>query len=192
MIVEGLLTTLNADGSVRIAPMGPRVDPQFLQLMLRPFPSSASFANLQRSGQGVFHVTDDVWLLAQTAVGEPDPLPPLLPAPQVQGLILADACRWYALRVASIDTRSERAEVRAQVVAAGVQREFLGFNRARHAVVEAAILATRVHLLPPAELRQQFAWLRPLVDKTGGPREQQAFDFLSAHVEAALARRAEG
>lgn len=68
MILEGLVTTLDESDRVNIAPMGPIVDPSMTTLVLRPFKTSRTFANLRASRQGVFHVTDDVWLLARAAV----------------------------------------------------------------------------------------------------------------------------
>lgn len=187
MIVEGLITTTNPDGTTNVAPQGPLVDRAMTRLVLRPFQSSRTFENLCRARQGVFHVTDDVLLLAQTAIGPPDPPPPLLPCAAVEGRILADACRWYALRITSIDACHERSEMTAEVVAQGTLREFLGFNRARHAVIEAAILATRVGLLPGDEILRELARLRAPVDKTGGPRERQALALLEEYVRRRLA-----
>jgi hypothetical protein len=63
----------------------------------------------------------------------------------------------------------------------GTRREFLGFNRARHAVLEAAILATRTHLLPADEIRREYERLQVIVDKTAGPHEQEAMGILTAH-----------
>lgn len=183
MIVEGLVTTKNADGVVNVSPMGPQVDAEMRQLVLRPFCTSATLANLRRKGEGVFHVTDDVELLAETAVGSPRQPPRLTPAPEIDGAILADACRWYAFRVESIDEREERAVLVANVVARGALRDFLGFNRAKHAVVEAAILASRVAILPTADILTKFHDLQPLVDKTGGDTERRAFAMLRQFVE---------
>ncbi len=178
MILEGIVTTVNADGSVNVSPMGPQVDAAMQQLVLKPFRTSTTYANLKRTGQGVFHVTDDVELLAQAAVGTPDPLPPMIPAEVVEGWILAGACRWYALRTVAIDDSQERTRIETQVVAQGRLRDFFGFNRARHAVLEAAILATRTAMLPADEIFAQLERLRPLVDKTGGAAEQRAWAFL--------------
>src|ERR1700736_1704855 len=108
MILEGLVTTLNADGGANISPMGPIVDPQMRRLVLRPYQTSTTYVNLKRQGEGVFHVTDDVLLLAQAASGKQNPPPMLLPAAAVRGVILADACRWYAFRVKSIDDSQPR------------------------------------------------------------------------------------
>ena len=182
MILEGIVTTVCSDGRVNIAPMGPRVEESMRELVLRPYQTSTTYQNLKRTGQGVFHITDDVWLLAQAAVGTPDPPPELFPAQAVEGFIVAGACRWYAFRVRELDDRQERTHIVADVVASGRLRDFLGFNRARHAVVEAAILATRVGILPAGQIVEEMKKLSVLVEKTGGEPERRAFAFLEAHI----------
>lgn len=189
MILEGIVTTVDSEGRVNIAPMGPLVDGGMRQLVLRPYQTSTTYQNLKRSGQGVFHVTDDVWLLAQAAVGTPDPLPELLPCQAVEGFLLADACRWYAFRVRELDDSQPRTQIMAEVVDSGRQRDFFGFNRAKHAVLEAAILATRIGILPPEQIREEIARLAILVEKTGGDQERRAFDFLDKHVQQRLTGR---
>ncbi len=190
MILEGIITTLSADGGVNIAPMGAVIDEaqerSIRRMRLRPYQGTATLANLARAGQGVFHVTDDVELLARAAVDRLETLPELLPAQAVEGRILAEACRWYALRVVKIDRTAPRAEVETEVVDCGRLRDYFGLNRAKHAVVEAAILATRVRFLPPAEIRDALARLAAPVEKTGGAAEQRAFAFLQDYVGRAL------
>ncbi len=178
MILEGIITTTNDDHSANISPMGPLVDDAMRVLVLRPFQTSTTYRNLKRTGQAVFHVTDDVELLAHAAVGTPDPLPPLQPATAVEGWILSGACRWYALRVRTLDDRQQRTEIVCDVVDQGRLRDFFGFNRAKHAVLEAAILATRKHLLDAEFLRAEFDRLQIPIDKTGSPAEHRAFEFL--------------
>ena len=186
MILEGIVTTVCVDGRVNIAPMGPIVDESMRELVLRPYQTSTTYQNLKRTGQGVFHVTDDVWLLSQAAVGTPDPVPELVPADGVEGFILAAACRWYAFRVRELDDRQERTHIVASVVAEGRLRDFLGFNRGKHAVLEAAILATRVGILPAEEITRELKKLAVLVEKTGGEPVRRAFAFLDAHVHQRL------
>ncbi|NOY43748.1 MAG: DUF447 family protein [Planctomycetes bacterium] len=194
-ILEGIVTTLNADRSVNISPMGPIVDPQLCQLILRPFKTSTTYKNLKRTGQGIFHVTDDVQLFAQAALGTPDPMPTLIPSESVEGLtidgmVLADSCRWYAFEVSSLDDRDERTHIVAKTVSQARNRDFLGFNRAKHAVIETAILATRLHLLPEDQVRQDLQHLATQVAKTASKNEQQAFDFLCQHIERTLSELA--
>ncbi len=187
MILEGVVTTVAAGGAVNVAPMGPLVEPpapgrDLERFVLRPFRTAQTYANLKAHGEGVLHVTDDVLLLARAAVGRLDPLPPLVAAKQVRGWVLRDACRYYEFRVTACDDRAERARFDAAVVRAARLRDFFGFNRAKHAVLEAAILATRTALLPPEEVEAEYRKLAVLVEKTGGPQEHEAFALLRDYV----------
>jgi uncharacterized protein len=183
MILEGIVTTIGPDGAVNIAPMGPAVDEAMQRFVLRPFRTAQTYQNLCRHGEGVLHVTDDVLLLARAALGAIEPQPPLVPAERVRGWVLRDACRYYEFRVPGMDEREERVRIDAEVVHCGRLRDFFGFNRAKHAVVEAAILATRTDFLPLDQIEAEFAKLAVLVGKTGGQQEKDAFAFLQAHVE---------
>lgn len=188
MILEALVTTLGPEGRLNVAPMGPRVEPDgsFDRMVLRPYTSSTTYCNLKNHGEGVLHVTDDVLLLARAAVGWMDPAGlTTVPARLIHGTILAGACRYAEFRVLEIDDRDERATIITEVVASGRFRDFFGLNRAKHAVVEAAILATRVEHLPLEQIIQEFERLRPLVEKTGGPNEFEAFALLEHHVREA-------
>ena len=129
-ILEGLVSTTGVDGSPHLAPMGPEVDAAMRQLVLKPFATSTTFANLKRTGRGVFHVTDDVEQLARSAIGAAEPAPRWIEdSPATGDWILAGACRWYAFRVVAIDDSRERVRMQAEVTVSGRLRDFCGFNR---------------------------------------------------------------
>lgn len=178
MILEGLVTTRDQDGSPHLAPMGPRIEADFQRFVLRPFPTSATYRNLLAHPQGVLHVTDDALLIARAAVGAVSPLPACQPAESVEGFVLTQACRYYEFVVRSVDSSGERITIEAEVVKSVRLRDFWGFNRAKNAVIEAAILATRLHLLDREEVAQEYQKLRVIVSKTGGPAELEAMTFL--------------
>jgi uncharacterized protein len=184
-ILEGIVTTRNEDGWTNVSPMGPIVDDSLDRLWLRPFQTSTTYRNLKRDGAGVFHLTDDVELFAQAAIGQPDPPPPLIAGRPPRSPVLADACRWFAFEIESLDDSAERTSIVARVTERGVLRDFLGFNRAKHAVIEAAILATRIHLLPANDTRAEFARLQTIVNKTGAAAEHRAFELLTNYVNQA-------
>jgi hypothetical protein len=190
MIIEGIVTTADPDGGMHVAAMGPWVDDaerasgRITRLVLKPFATSHTAANLARTPAGVFHLTDDVLLLARIVAGGPAAVPESRPAESVPGRVLVDACQAWEFVIETVDDSRERIELAARVVAVHAGRPFIGFNRAAHAVVEAAILVTRLQLLKPADVRGQVAALRPLVEKTGGSREREAFSILAARVEA--------
>jgi hypothetical protein len=183
MIAEGLLTTTDTDGNINVAPMGPIVRDDFQRLTLRPFSGSTTFNNLLATKTGVFHIVDRVNIIAEAAIRRLKMTPENEPAKMVDGFVLDDCCRWFELHVTSISTTDQRSVMECDVVHTGERRPFWGFNRARHAVIEAAILATRLHLLKRDEVESQMKNLKSAVDKTGGTEELSAFKMLSGHME---------
>lgn len=182
MILEGIVTTIGPDGTLNVAPMGPVVESGDLaRFVLRPYTSSTTYRNLKALGEGVLHVTDDVLTIARGAIGRIEDAP-TRPADVVNGRILASACRYAEFRVVELDDSGARTTIRCEAVASGRLRDFFGLNRAKHAVVEAAILATRVDFLPLPEILEQYDRLAVLVEKTAGPEEAEAFALLRSHV----------
>ncbi|HMP78168.1 MAG TPA: DUF447 family protein [Pirellulaceae bacterium] len=186
MILETLVTTTHPDGSANIAPMGPWIEPDsdLMRFELRPFQTSSTFGNLQRTRQGVLHITDDVFLFVQAIVGGWSMVPSLLPARHVDGWIIAEACRWVEFEVVWVDTTQPRATLQCRGLHSERRRDFLGFNRAKHAVIEASILASRANFLPADVLRDRFSELQTIVAKTGDRREQEAFELLHHFVQS--------
>jgi hypothetical protein len=181
-IVETVTTTINPDGTVNCAAMGVEWGDE--TIVIKPFGSTRTLRNLQATGAAVVNLTDDILLFTQAALG--DPRPPTRRAATIEGAVLADACSWREVTVDEIDASGPRARVTTHVVGSGVGREFLGFNRARHAVLEASIIASRAGLLPASEIRTELERLQVLVDKTAGPREREAMALVRRHVRAAV------
>jgi uncharacterized protein len=184
-IIETVTTTINPDGTVNCAAMGVEWGDDLI--VIKPFPSTRTLRNLESTGAAVVNITDDILLFTQAALG--DPHPPTRPATTIDGAVLADACSWREVTVDAIDASGPRARVTTHVVDRGTGREFLGFNRASHAVLEASIIASRARWLPPEEVRTELERLQVLVDKTAGPREHEAMDLVRQHVRAAVASR---
>lgn len=178
MILEGIVTTQNSAGDINVAPMGPLVEPSMSTLLLRPFQTSTTFRNLRTHPFGVFHVVDDVLLLAKAAISRLTETPPTFDALTIPARVLRDCCRWYEFRVENLDERDERSRIEVRVTHAGRLRDSFGFNRAKHAVIEAAILATRLHLIPIDQITAALESLRSPVQKTAGPQEAEAFALL--------------
>ena len=181
MIIESVLTTMDAPGVVNFAPMG--VEWGEDEIVIKPFLETTTFRNLEATRVAVVNLTDDVMLFAQGAIGNVQM--PAGPAAVIRGVVLDAACSWREVEVQALDASPPRARIVTRVVHRGVRREFLGFNRARNAVLEAAILATRTHLLPPDQVRADLARLQVIVDKTAGPREREAMALLTDYVRRA-------
>lgn len=184
MILEAVLTTIDTEGRLNIAPMGPHVTPDLSRFTLKPFVGSRTYSNLRSSERATIHVTDDVLLIARAITGTLDPLPATFEIHGGKWRVLAAACRYFAIAVSHWDDDPLRPTAHCEIVHTDELRPFFGFNRAKHAVIEAAILATRTHLIEAAEIRAELCRLQPLVDKTAGPDEQQAFQLLTRFIAA--------
>jgi uncharacterized protein len=181
-IVETVVTTINPDGSVNCGAMGVEWGEQ--RIVIKPYGATRTLRNLRATGAAVVNLTDDILLFSQAALG--DPHPPTRPAATVEGAVLDDACSWREVRVEAIDDSAVRATVSTVVVDRGLGREFLGLNRARHAVLEASILASRARRLAAGDLRAELRRLQVLVDRTAGPREREAMEYVTRHVRAVV------
>ena len=174
MIVETIVTTRGRDGTVNCAPMGVEWDED--TIVLKPFLETATYRNVAATGAAVVNLTDDVRVFAQAAIS--NPTYETEPAVVVDGVVLAGCCSWREVAVRAIDHTPPRARIDTAVVHRGMRREFVGFNRAAHAVLEAAIYATRVHLLPRTFIDSELDRLQVIVNKTAGPRELEAMTLL--------------
>ena len=194
MILESIVTTVSGSGQVNIAPMGPVVDESadadWDRFILRPFTTSTTYTNLRSTNQAVIHVTDDAGLFARAAIEtikHDEAVSKLLTRLDDSGWRLTDCHRWFQVTIHSISDEGPRVDIECSVIRSGTVRPFFGFNRAKHAVIEAAILATRVHLIPSQSIREQLERLRPPVQKTGGMAERDAFEMLEKTIYERMA-----
>jgi hypothetical protein len=179
IIIETIVTTLGADGAANFAPMGVTLGEE--EVLIRPYKESATFRNLLATGSAVVNLTDNALLFAESAISSPQF--PAFPAESIRGLVLKDACSYYECSVRETDTTQERASFHCRIVKRGVLRDFVGFNRAKNAIIEAAILATRVRFLGAEQILQEYRRFAEIVKKTGGDSEARAMQYLQAHVE---------
>jgi uncharacterized protein len=180
VIIESIVTSLDPAGRANFAPMGVEWGEE--TILLKPFLETTTFRNVSVTRAAVVNLTDDAMLFAQGAISNSQF--PSFPAVVVRGVVLDAACSWREIEVVSIDDSPPRSRIETRVVHRGFRREFLGFNRARNAVLEAAILATRTHLLPKEQIRDDYARLQVIVDKTAGPRERAAMALLVEYVQS--------
>jgi hypothetical protein len=174
MIIETIVATTNEDGQSNFAPMGVVLQEEVLYL--RPFVSTTTFQNLIRRNEGVANITDNVLLFAQSALSKVNF--DCFPAEGVKSFVLQDACVFYEFVVEEIKKGEDRAEIRCRIVNSGKKRDFLGFNRGKNAVIEAVILATRLHLLPRARAQAKLEEYAQIVEKTGGWQEKKAMEYV--------------
>jgi hypothetical protein len=178
MIRECIVTTQSGAGIVHIAPLGLIEDGE--HLVIAPFRPSLTLDNLRENPHAVANYTDDVLVFAGCLTGRRDW--PTRPASSVSGAILEQTLAHAELRVVAVTEDELRPRFRCAVVEEQMHRPFHGFNRAQAAVVEAAILVSRLQMLPAEKIEREIAYLQIAIDKTARARERQAWDWLMERI----------
>ena len=66
----------------------------------------------------------------------------------------------------------------------GLHGAFQGFNRAQAAVLECAVLVSRLKMLPPEKVEAELQYLEIAISKTASEREQIAWSWLMERIDA--------
>ena len=178
-ITEALIGTLAADGSTHLAPLGFRRQAE--HIVLAPFHPSRTLDNLRERGVASISHVCDARVFAGCLTGRRDW--PMAACEQVACARLADAVTHQELRVLRIDeTDPQRPRFVCDELLMRAHRPWSGYNRAQAAVLEGCILVSRLQLLPMARIRAEMAQLGIAVDKTAGPREREAWQWLLQRV----------
>ena len=183
MIREAIVTTQGADGVVHVAPIG--LIEAGDDLVIAPFRPSRTLDNLRANPFAVANYTDDVRVFAGCLTGRR--CWSTRAATGIAGAVLDQALAHAELAVVAVVEDEARPRFRCTVLREETHAPFRGFNRAQGAVVEAAILVSRLHLLPVDKIERETAYLKIAIDKTAGPREREAWAWL---MEAIAAQRA--
>ena len=107
LIIESIVTTLDAEGRPNFAPMGVEWGDE--TIVLKPFLETTTFRNVHETRVAVVNITDDVMLLAQGAISSPQF--PWVPATAIRGVVLEAACSWRELEVVTIDDTPPRSRI---------------------------------------------------------------------------------
>jgi hypothetical protein len=179
MIRETIVTTMSASGAVHIAPLG--IIAERDGWVIAPFRPSVTIDNLYAVPFAVANYTDDVRIFAGCLTGRKEW--PVTASDHVPVPRLAGALAHAELAVTDIVEDEQRPRFHCRVVHRASHASFEGLNRAKAAVVEAAILVSRLDRLPREKVEAEIAYLATAIDKTAGPEEQEAWSWLTERVE---------
>lgn len=180
MIYESVIITRNEDGTNRIAPLGYQEIDGFI--VLSPFRPSTTLANLERTKQAVINLTDNVGVIAGCLTGHYDW--PTVETKKVEGARLEDTLSHLEIEVDHVEKNDVRPRFFCTIKNHENHKPFKGFNRAKSAVLEAAILTSRLHMLSKEKIDAELEYLTIAIDKTAGPQELEAWGWLKDKINA--------
>lgn len=182
VIHEVVISTVSSTGRPHLAPMGVRYESAGADVHLLPFKPSTTLDNILATGVAVLNVVLDTRVFAGCVTGRREFA--LVQAEQVASPRLICAASHLELRLAGQQDDPQRPRLRMARVHEAQHAPFRGFNRAQAAVLEAAVLVSRLHLLPAEKIATEMAYLQIAIDKTAGPAEREAWGWLLQAVAA--------
>lgn len=180
MILETIVTTQDPSGNPHLAPMGVQLWEQ--GMIILPFRPSKTLDNLLAMGVAVVNTTDDVRVFAGCLTGRRSW--PLVPAERIACCRLRDALAHTELKLVRVEEDPVRPRLFCRPVHQVNHAPFPGFNRAQFAVLEAAILVSRLDRLAWETIEAELVYLKTRLDKTAGPREQEAWAWLMEKIQS--------
>lgn len=189
MIYETIVTTMAENGGTHIAPMGIREDGDLI--VLSPFRPSATLDNVLHGKCAVVNYTDDVRVFAGCVTNRRRDWP-TVPAESVRCHRLSDALAHTELALERVEEDESRPKLFLRPLLRVNHLPFRGFNRAQSAVVEGAILVSRLHRLPWEKISREIEYLAIAIDKTAGPTELEAWGWLMDEVSEFRRQQKEG
>jgi uncharacterized protein len=155
MIRETIVSTTNRAGQVHLAPLGLIADGE--GWIIAPFHPSLTLDNLRAVPFAVANYTEDVRIFAGCLTGRDRW--PTVASREIAVPRLADALAHAELAVADTTEDALRPRFHCRVLCTMSHAPFRGFNRAQSAVIEAAILVSRLHMLPREKVEREIAYL---------------------------------
>lgn len=179
MINETIVTTIDTTGTPHTTPFGIRKEDSYV--IISPYKPSTTLDNILATGHAVVNLTDDVRVFAGALTGRR--AFELLPAEKVAGFRLENCLAHQELKLVKVEHDDIRPVLYLQVVHEAQHLPFQGFNRAQAAVIELAVLVSRLTRLPMEKITRDIDYLKIAVEKTAGPRETEAWNWLIEAVE---------
>lgn len=174
MIFETIITSIDSQGEAHVTPFGVKHEGE--KVIISPFKPSKTLDNILNSRAAVMNLTDDVRVFAGALTKKK--VWRLLPTSKVTGFRLDDCLSHVELELVGVREDPERPQLVMQRVDTQQHKAFDGFNRAQAAVIELAVLTSRLHMLPPDKINAELKYLQIAIDKTAGERELEAWGWL--------------
>ena len=183
MIHEVIVTTINKDKKVHIAPMGVKIlqsnSKKYVQIS--PFKPSQTLNNILETKIATVNFIDNVKVFSGIVTGEKK---------DWDLEVFDDKCAPHLqntnthMNVKAIEDHDDpvRPRIICEVINEQIHRPFLGFNRAQFSVIELAVLSTRLGRIDDNKIKDEMKYLKIGIDKTAGKNEKEAWEWIEKKI----------
>jgi hypothetical protein len=179
MIFETIISTVSSTGESHVTPFGVKYEDDLI--VISPYKPSTTLDNILTTKCAVMNLTDDVRVFAG-ALTNRQPWQ-LMQADKIMAYRLVECLAHIELELVEVRDNAMRPQLLMKKIAEFNHKPFAGFNRAQGAVIELAVLVSRLHLLPREKVESEMHYLQIAIDKTAGERELEAWSWLTQKVD---------
>lgn len=183
MIFETIITTQDAAGTPHVTPFGVSYEDakEDIRVVISPYKPSTTLDNILTTKNAVMNMTDDVRVFAAAVTNRK--IDNFVKANKINGFRLVDSLAHMELTLIEVRDDAIRPQLIMKKIAEFNHKPYAGFNRAQAAVIELAVLVSRLHLLPKDKIMNELQYLKIAIDKTAGERELQAWSWLTEAID---------
>ena len=176
---ETIVTTKNIDQSIKKSPLGIYIEENTLKI--RPFKPSSSLENILRNGSGVINYIDDVRIFASCIVKKNINIK-FVETNKIDCSRIKNAVSHTEFIVEKVDENKERPTIICKPINEEIHKMYYGFNRAKSAVIELCILASRLGIIDSKKIEDEIKYLEIAINKTAGTNEIEAWSWLIDYI----------
>jgi len=174
MIRESIVITTDLKNKPHVTPMGIIYDKN--KLIISPFIPSKTYLNLKENPYAAINFTDDVNIFVDSLLGKSNFK--IKSTKEIKSFYLENALSYVEVKVTKFIENKIRPKFECKILKETSLGSFKGFNRAQLSVIEAAILVSRIKILPVTKIKREINYLKIAVDKTAGKKEKIAWTKL--------------
>jgi len=176
---ETIVTTKNENNTIKVSPLGVYIENDILKL--KPFKPSISLDNILRNNSGVINYIDDVRIFASCITKKNMDID-FEKTNKVDCARIKNSISHTEFIVKNVEHDDTRPTIICEPVNEEVHRMYYGFNRAKAAVIELCILASRLGIIDDDKIKKEIKYLQIAIDKTAGEFELEAWNWLIEYI----------
>tara|TARA_B100001123_G_C14930899_1_gene875692 strand:+ start:237 stop:776 length:540 start_codon:yes stop_codon:yes gene_type:complete len=178
MIRESIVITTDLENNPHIAPMGITFINK--KLIISPFVPSKTYLNLKNNPYAVINFTDDVNIFVDSLMGKKNF--DIKPIKKIKGFYLRNTLSYLQIKVIKFINNKTRPKFECKIIKKVSLGSFKGFNRAQSSIIEAAILISRINIIPMKKIKKEINYLKIAIEKTAGKKEKIAWNKLMKKI----------
>ena len=178
MIIETIISTIDNEEEVNFSPFG--IQKNKNQILISPYIPSKTLLNLKLTKCAVVNYTDNTNFFVNCIIGNKKFKKKK--CKNFSGFFLEDCFGYEQVKVKKIIKNKLRPTFVCEIDKSFHIKNYEGHNRAKASIIEACILASRVHLLRKNKILNELSYLSIAVEKTAGSLEKKSWKKILNYI----------